>query len=191
MFQKSSIRTTRLQLECLEDRCTPSAMLGDPWALGPVHLGGPQTHVAPRDAAKDESVITRKHVELVRLNFQCSADLKTGQTTVTGFATNLGHWTGTGQVSKSDINLATDRAEVSGTVTIFTANGDKLFVSFSASWKLSTGKGTEVVTTTGGTGRYAGAYGVAFMNCTMTVDLAAQTISCNCQGFGFLVTARR
>jgi len=181
----------RLAVEQVEDRCTPSAVLGDPWALGPVHLGGPQaTHVGSPDAGRHEAAIARRQVELFGLSFRCSSDLNSATTTVTGFATNLGQWTGQGTVTSFEFNPAADRATVSGTVKVATAQGE-LFATFSASWKLSTGKGAEIITFTGGTGRYAGATGFAIMECNMTVDLASQRISCNCQGVGLMVLARR
>jgi hypothetical protein len=180
---------TRLGLEQIEDRCTPSAVLADPGVELPVHHGGsPVAQVAAGHAGPHAAAATRQVVPVI-LTAQCSADLSTMKATATGFATHLGRWTAQGRIDKADFGA--DRAAVRGTLTIVAANGDKLFVSFSASWRLSTGKGTELITVTGGTGQYAGATGGAVLRCTMTVDPVAQTIACNCQGVGFLVLPLR
>jgi hypothetical protein len=96
-----------------------------------------------------------------------------------------------GRLDSARIDPAADQGEFRGAITVVTANGDQLFVSFTTQWRLSTGKGTETITVTGGTGRYAGASGHGIAACTITFDSATSTIRCNCVGAAFLILPRR
>jgi hypothetical protein len=174
---------SRLGLEQLEDRCTPGAIVGGQSTHYPALHGGSLVAVSYLRA-------TREHVVPIKLAFQCSADMSTGNATASGFATHLGHWTSQGRVDRVD--LAAGWATIRGTTTILTANGDKLFVKFLSSWELSSGKGHEWIRVTGGTGRFAGATGGAILDCTITADPASPTtFRCNCTGSGTLILARR
>jgi hypothetical protein len=173
----------RLAVEQVEDRCTPSATLGgfaDPF---PAQHGGPHAVVSSVRA-------TNEHAVPIKLTAQCFGDVSSLTASGKGFGTGgLGHWTALGHIDNFVSDA--DRATISGTLTVVAANGHQLFVSFTTSWELSTGKGEERITVTGGTGRFAGASGSAFLGCTVTRDPAAQTISCDCQGSGTLILARR
>jgi hypothetical protein len=176
---------TRLGLEQIEDRCTPSAAGGGLASPFLAQHGKPPVDAAAHVRATPGPVIPIKIAE------QCSANLTTREATAAGFATGLGHWTGRGHIDGVHIDSMADRAAMHGTLTIVTANGDQLFVSFSASWQLSTGKGTESVTVTGGTGRFAGASGGGTLDCTITQDPASpSTFWCNCTGSGTLILPR-
>jgi hypothetical protein len=81
-----------------------------------------------------------------------------------------GPWTAQGHIDSAQVDPVADRAAITGTITVVTANGDQLFVSFSSSWQLSTGMGEELITITSGTGRFAGASGSGSLNCQITAD---------------------
>jgi hypothetical protein len=172
----------RLALEHLEDHCTPSAAGGGLAANLPAQHGEPHEVAAIARASHE-------HAVSVKLTYRCLGDISTSTASASGFATHLGHWTGQGSVDSANIDPAADRGEVSGTLTVVTASGDKLFVSFTDTWQLSTGKGTESITVTGGTGRFAGASGGGTLDCIITGDAALQTFSCNCQGSATLILA--
>src|SRR5262245_33217545 len=115
MSQHASNYRARLQVEHLEDRCTPSALLGDPFADFAVDRGGPQAaHFVSRQGVHHQA-FPIKVVE------QCSADLSTSTAAALGFATHLGHWTGQGHVDSVNVDPASDRGTVSGTLTVVTA----------------------------------------------------------------------
>jgi hypothetical protein len=184
MSHHISAQRSQLQLEHLEDRCTPSTLLNDPWVDLPTHHGSP--HVAAAASAN------ATHAVPIKLAIQCSADINTGIATVTGFGTILGPWTAQGHIDSAQVDPVADRAAITGTVTVVTANGDQLFVSFSSSWQLSTGKGEELITITGGTGRFAGASGSGSLECQITADPSSPfKFSCNCEGSGDLILAHR
>jgi len=177
----------RLALEQMEERCTPSAL---PLADFAVDHGGPQSaQVGSRNGDPDAQSVEAKHdhVFTTKVALQCSADLSSSSTSLTGFSTHLGHWTGQGHVDSVLLDPDADRGTISGTTTVVTANGDQLFVTFTTSWQLSTGQGHDSITVTGGTGRFAGASGSATLDCTVTADPASGTFSCNCQGSGTLI----
>jgi hypothetical protein len=172
----------RLALEQVEDRCTPSAIGGGLADQLPIQQGGPHAAVS--------SVVgpARTHTIPMEGTTNCVVDISSGIVNSHGFGTGgLGHWTALGQIDSSLLDLEADRAEYSGSFTVFTANGDKLFVDFTTSWQLSTGVGTHELTTTGGTGRFAGASGSGLMDCIITFDPATQTGTCRGQGSGVLI----
>jgi hypothetical protein len=173
---------TRLAVEQMEDRCTPSALGGGLADHFPAQHAGPRAAVSSVRA-------THEHAVPIKLAYQCFGDISSSTASVTGFGTVLGHWTGQGQIDNAVVDPVADRAEISGTITVVTANGDQLFVSFTASWQLSTGEGTESINVTGGTGRFAGASGGGSLDCTITGDPALQTFSCDCKGNGTLILA--
>jgi hypothetical protein len=182
----------RLALEQMEDRCTPSALPGAPWADFAVDRGGPQAaQFGSRHGPPDAESVEAKHdhVFTTKMAFQCSADLSSLSTSVTGLSTHLGHWTGQGHADRILIDPDADRGTISGTLTVVTANGDQLFVMFTTSWQLSTGQGHDSITVTGGTGRFAGASGSATLDCTVTADPVSGTFACNCEGTGTLILA--
>jgi hypothetical protein len=170
----------RLAVEQMEDRCTPSALAGGLAGQFSAQHGGPHAAVSSVRA-------THEHAVPIKLAYHCFGDIGTSETTVSGFATLLGHWTAQGHIDDSVIDPVADRAAISGTITVVTANGDQLFVSFSSSWQLSTGKGEESFSVTGGTGRFAGASGSGSLDCIITGDPALQTFTCDCQGSGTLI----
>jgi hypothetical protein len=181
----ASRNRTRLGLEQIEDRCTPSAVLDDFAGLLPAPRGGPHA-VAAHTRPAHEHAIPIKVIE------QCSADISTGKASTTGFATVLGRFTGEGRVTNAHVDQQADLATIRGTLTIVTARGDKLFVTFESTWKLSTGQGTESITVHGGTGRFAGASGGGTLDCKITQDPASPTkFNCQCVGSGTLILAHR
>jgi hypothetical protein len=177
----ASRNRARLGLEQIEDRCTPSAALGDFPAHHPVPRGGPDAPTAHvRDAGGHEVPI--------KLTAQCLGDIGSFNASGTGFGTGgLGRWTAQGRIDT--VAIGATHGAINGTLTVVTANGDRLFVSFTTSWELATGKGEEVITVTGGTGRFAGASGRAVLECTVTRDPATQAVTCDCQGSGALILA--
>ncbi|MFO0841082.1 MAG: hypothetical protein U0797_01620 [Gemmataceae bacterium] len=179
---------SRLGLEQLEGRCTPSAMLDDPRALIPADSAASQAARISNPAVATDVRATRQHVVPIQMAYQCFADVSTGTLSASGVATGLGNWTSQGRLDKVDVNRAADRATIWGKTTIVTANGDKLFVSFLSTWKLSSGNGLKVITVTGGTGQFAGATGYAVQACKVTADPASPfKFSCDCKGAGILV----
>src|SRR5262249_3172996 len=142
----------RLNVEHLEDRCTPSAMGGGVADHFSAQSGGPQAAAAARDHAP------KVHAIPFQLTFVCTANLSALTASATGFGT-LGAFTGQGSIDSASINIDqdADRGEYSGTYTVFTPNGDQVFVSFTTSWRLSTGNGKHAITVIGGTGQFAGA----------------------------------
>jgi hypothetical protein len=171
----------RLAVEHLEDRCTPSAMGGGLADQLPAPDGGPNAAVSSVGAAHE-------HALPIKVTTNCVVDIRSGTVSTTGFGTGgLGHYTAVGHIDNAVIDLAADRAEYSGTFTVFTANGDLVFLDFTTSWQISTGQGTHAVHVTGGTGRFAGASGDGIENCTITVDLATLTGTCHGEGSGTLI----
>ena len=172
----------RLAVEHLEDRCTPSLLLGGFSADAPAPPGEPHADVAALARAADERAITFKTV------FDCSVDIRSGTVSSTGFATGgIGHFTSLGQMDSLVIDPVADRGVYSGTGTGTTAHGDQVFYSFTTSWQLSTGKGTHLITITGGTGRFAGVSGSSVSDCIITADPTSSSIyHCQTQGSGIL-----
>jgi hypothetical protein len=173
----------RLAVEHLEDRCTPSAMglgLADQFTA---QHDGPNAEATALVGAADEHAIPIKGTA------QCTVDFSSSTVSTTGFSTGgLGHWTALGHMDNLVIDLAADRGVYSGTGTLVTAHGDQLFYSFTTSWQLSTGKGTHLITVTGGTGRFAGASGGGLSDCIITADPASPSIfHCQTQGSGILI----
>ena len=171
----------RLALEPLEDRWTPSAPGGDLVGPFPAPPVGPHAAVSPVEA-------TREHGVPIRTTFRCSVDISTGTVSSTGFATGgLGHFTSLGHMDSLVIDTDADQGVYSGTGTLVTAHGDQLFFTFTTSWQLSTGQGTHFITVTGGTGRYAGASGSGYSDCTITPGPTPETYLCYTEGSGILI----
>jgi hypothetical protein len=165
----------RLTVEHLEDRCTPSAL--HPSAP----LGKPPALTAAIAAAPQQQSISFK------VEFRCSVDLGTGIVSSTGFATGgIGHFTSVGHMDMASVVIdpVHDLGTYSGTGTGTTARGDQVFYTFTTTWQLSTGKGTHVITVTGGTGRFAGASGTGLSSCTITPGPTPQLYNCFTQGSG-------
>jgi hypothetical protein len=183
MSQHICARRARSQLEHLEDRCTPSALLGHPWAHAPALPGEPPALAAPLATG------TEQHTVPIKLSARITSD-GTGVLSLTGNGSHLGRWTGQGSIDSVVIDAAAGRVAISATVTIVAANGDRLFVSVSVSLSLATGPGEETIIFTGGTGRFAGASGSATGACDTTWDPATPlTFECNSQGSGTLTFA--
>ncbi len=125
----------------------------------------------------------------ITLSAHVSSD-GSGGVNLTGVGSQLGRWTGRGVIGNV-VHPAADRIAVGGTATITAANGDQLFASFSASWKLPHSPGVETITITGGTGRFAGATGRATLVCHPKGDPASPLkFECNSRGSGILVFAQ-
>jgi hypothetical protein len=132
------------------------------------------------------------HAVPIKFDFRCFVDLNSGSISSTGFGTGgLGHWTSVEDIDNAVIDPVADRGVYSGTGTLVTGDGERLFFSFTTSWQLSTGEGTHLFTCTGGTGRYAGASGGGTGNCIVTADLATQTATCISVGSGILILPHR
>jgi hypothetical protein len=183
MSQYASTHRARLQLERLEDRCTPSALLGDPSAHAAAPPGEPP---APEAALAAD---TLEHAVPIELFAHITSD-GSGVLSLTGVGSHLGRWTGHGIIDNVVIDPVADRVTISATVTLIAANGDQLFVSVSVSMNLTTRLAEETLTFTGGTGRFAGASGSASGVCDTTWDPASPlTFECNSQASGTLVLA--
>src|SRR5262249_50910798 len=158
-------------VEQMEDRCTPSILGGGLAAPSLAHHGGPHAGAAARVRA------AHRHAVRAKVAFRCAVDINSGTVSTTGSATGgVGHWTSLGHMDSSHIAAAADLGVYSGTATLVTAQGDKIFFSFTTSWQLSTGKGTHFLIVTGGTGRFAGASGSGSMDCVITADPASPTL---------------
>ncbi|MCI0684294.1 MAG: hypothetical protein L0Y71_19460 [Gemmataceae bacterium] len=192
----SSKHQVLLAVEQMEDRCTPSAVLADARTHMPLDWDGSNAaQVRSREDAPDMKSAARVraprgHVIPIFMNFSCFGDATTMKASAEGTGV-LGPWTAEGRLDSVRIDPVADRGDFRGAITVVTANGDQLFVSFTTQWRLSTGKGTETIRVTGGTGQYAGAIGHGIAACTITFDPATSTIRCNCVGVGFLILPRR
>jgi hypothetical protein len=183
MSRHASTHRARLRLEHLEDRCTPSALLGDPSAHPPAPPDDPPALVAAR------ADHTQQHAVPIKLSAHITSD-GSGVLSLTGVGTHLGRWTGQGVIDNVAIDPAADRVAISVSATIIAADGDRLFVSISVSLSLTTRLGEETGTFTGGTGRFAGASGSASLVCDTNWDPASPlTFECDGQGSGTLVLA--
>lgn len=180
MFQHTSAHRARLRLELFEDRCTPSVLLGDSSARAPTPRGEPPASVTTLAAAT-------QHAVPIKLSAHIMSE-GSGALNLLGVGSHLGRWTGQGVIDNFVVDAAADRIAASGTATLIAANGDQLFVSFSVSLDLTTRRGEEMLTFTGGTGRFAGASGSASLNCDVTLDPASPlTFECIGGGSGTLV----
>jgi hypothetical protein len=182
----ASTRRARFQLEHLEDRRTPSALLGGPSAHLLAHHGGPHAAAAVHVRAD------HGHAVPIKLSVHITADGSSMQLRGRGFGTHLGHWTTQGHIDNIVSDAVADRIVASGTATIVTAGRAKLFVSILVAWQNSTRQGDDTVTFTGGTGNFAGASGRASLDCRVTEDPTSPlTFVCDGKGLGTLVLARR
>jgi hypothetical protein len=186
MSRHASTRRARFQLEHLEDRRTPSALLGGPSAHLLAQHGGPHAAAAAHIRAD------RGHAVPIAMSLRCAADTTSMTLSARGFATELGHWTAQGHIDTIVSDPLANRVVISGTLTIVTANRDKLFASISSAWQQSTSRVEDTVTITGGTGKYAGASGHASLVCRVTVDSTSPLkLECKGKGSGTLVLAQR
>jgi hypothetical protein len=182
MSQHASAHRARFQLEHLEARCTPSALLGGPSAQAPAP---PDELPAPAAGLADG---TQQHAVPITLSAHITSD-GPGVLRLTGVGSHLGRWTGQGVIDTIVFDPVVDRVAVSAAATLIAANGDQLFISISVSLNLTTRVGEETLTFTGGTGRFAGASGRASGVCDdVSWDPASPlTFECNSQGSGTLV----
>ncbi len=186
MSKHASTRRVRVQFEQLENRCTPSALLGGP----SVHFLAP--HSGPRAAPAAHLKANHGHAVPIKLYVHITADGSSMQLRGKGFGTHLGHWTTKGHIDKIVSDAVADRMVGSGTATIVTAERAKLFVAVSVAWQKSAQLGEETITFTGGTGKFAGASGSASLHCRVTDDPTSPlTFMCNGNGTGTLVLAHR
>jgi hypothetical protein len=170
----------------MEDRCTPSVLGGGLAAPSLAHHGRPHAGAAARVRA------AHGHAVPIKTAFRCSVDFSALTVNTTGFASGgVGRWTALGHIiDKPVMDPVADLGVYSGTGTLVTAKGDRLFFSFTTSWQLSTGKGTHFLIVTGGTGRFAGASGSGSVDCTLTPDPASPTtFRCKSAGSGTLFLA--
>jgi len=171
----------RLHLEHLEDRCTPSALLGDPSAHAPPS--------EPPALAAALAASTGQHAVPIQLSAHITAD-GSGVLSLSGNGSHLGRWTGQGVIDNVVVDSVAGRVAVNATATLIAANGDQLFLSISVSLNLTTRLAEETVTLTGGTGRFAGASGGVSAVCETTLDPASPlAFECNSQGSGTLTFA--
>src|SRR5262245_17454301 len=183
MPQHAPTHPARLQLERLEDRCTPSALLGDPSAPAPAPPGDPPALAAALAAG------ARQHAVPIQLSAVVSSDGSL-VLSLAGVGSHLGRWTGQGSIDEVVVDEGGGRLAASATATLVAANGDRLFVSIAVSLDLTTLQGEETLTFTGGTGRFEGASGGASLACGVTLDPASPlTFECTGQGSGTLVFA--
>jgi hypothetical protein len=186
MSQHASTHRARPGLEHLEGRCTPSALLGS----SSVHLLA--HHSGPHAAAVAHLGVHHGRAVPITVFLHCTGDTSSMKLSSRGFATVLGRWTGRGHIDNIEGDAAANRIVIRGTTTIVTATRDKLYVTFSTAWRLSSRLCEETVTFTGGTGRFAGASGAASLVCRLTVDrLSPLKLECDGQGAGTLVLVHR
>src|SRR5262249_5455256 len=140
MSPHTSTRRARLQLEHLEDRYTPGALLGGPSAHAPAPASEPPALAAARAAD------ARQHAVPISLSGHITSD-GSGVVSLTGNGSHLGRWTGQGVIANV-VTESADQLAVNGSATIIAANGDRLFVSFSVSLNLKTGRGEETLSFT-------------------------------------------
>jgi hypothetical protein len=183
MSQHNSARRTRLQLECLEDRCTPSTLWADALPYASTSLRESPASAASLAAGARHDAVP------INLSMHITA-VGSGVLNLTGNANHLGGFSGLGHIYNFIIDKASDRLAITGTATLVAANGDKLFLSFSVSLSLTTRQGEETFTVTGGTGRFTGASGSGSAACEAIWDPATPTtFECNGQGTGTLIVA--
>jgi hypothetical protein len=183
MSQHVSSHRARLHLEPLEDRCTPSALLGHASAHEAALPGKPPAPVAIRAADAGQ------HAVPIQMSAHIMVD-SSGVLNVTGVGSHLGRWTGQGVIDSLVIDPVADRVTVQATATLIAANGDQLFLSIAVSMSLTTRLGEETVTFTGGTGRFAGASGSVTGVCETTWDPASSLpFECDSESSGTLVLA--
>jgi hypothetical protein len=186
MSQHASARRARLRLEHLENRCTPSTVLGDPSVQLPAH------HSRPRAASVASVAANHEHAVPITVFLRCAGDTSSMTLSATGSATELGHWIAQGHIDNIVSDPVANRVVIRGTLTIVTANHDKLFVSITSVWDQSTSRLEDTVTFAGGTGKYAGASGRASLNCRVTVDSTSPLkLECQGKGTGTLILAHR
>lgn len=184
MSQHDFAHLARLRLEHLEDRCTPSPLLGGPSVQLLGHHRGPTAAHVTHFAANEG------HSVPITLSLRCAADISSMTWGAEGYGTLLGHWTAQGQIDNIASDPATNRVVLSGTLRVVSANHDELFVSISSAWDQSTSRVEDTVTFTGGTGKFAGASGHATLECSVTVDSTSPLkISCVGKGSGVLFLA--
>src|SRR5262245_9839787 len=131
MTQHAPTHRARLHLERLEDRCTPSALLGDPPAHAAAPPGGPPAQAAALAAGP------RQHAVPIHLSTPVTSDGSLALS-LTGVGGHLGRLAGQGVVDNVVIDEGAGQIAASGTATFVAANGDQLFVSFSVSFNLTT-----------------------------------------------------
>jgi hypothetical protein len=183
MSQHAFARRAHLQLEHLEDRCTPSALLGDPSVGAPAHFREPPAQAGAL------APCSQQHGVPIQLSAHITSD-GSGALNHSGTGSHLGRWTGHGIIDSIVIDPAADRVAVSATATLIVANGDQLFASISVSINLTTRFAHETVMFTGGTGRFEGASGSVSAVCDTAWDPAMPlTFECNSQGHGVLFIA--
>lgn len=165
--------TFRPQLEQLDGRCLPSALVGD----GPAH---------PEPPAAAALAAASQHVVPIRLSTHITSD-GSERLIFSGVGGQLGLMTGEGSLDSLMIDKGAGEGTISGTATLIAANGDELFATFSGSWNLKSGVGEVAVTFTGGTGRFDGATGCASEVCHVSGDPTSPTFQCDSEGTGTLV----
>src|SRR5262245_53036922 len=120
----------RLGVEQMEDRCTPSALGGDLVTRSPADHSSPPAALAARISSPGG------HAVPIKVTFQCVIDINSGTIGSTGFSTGgLGHWTSQEHIDSAVIDAIADRGVYSGTGTLVTHKGDKVFFSFTTSWQ--------------------------------------------------------
>ncbi len=187
MSQHASYHVTRLRLEYLEDRCTPSALLGDPSVQLLAHHRRP--HIT---AAVARAGVNQTHAVPIRFTLQCTGDASSMRLRSRGFTTQMGPWIGRGRIDDIMNDPVTNRVVITGATTIVNAKGEKLYVTLTTVWNPSTRLSGETVKFVGGTGRFAGASGQATLACTLTVLRPTPLkLMCDCKGSGTLILTRR
>src|SRR5262249_55206527 len=151
-------------LEHLEDRCTPSTLLGDQSVQVLAH------QIRPDSAAVERIGVNHRIAMPITVFLHCEADSSSMTLSATGSATGLGPWTTQVRIDNIKSDPVANRVVISGKLTIVTANHDKLFGTISSVWQQSSSQVEDTVIITGGTGRYAGVSGGISLVCHVTVD---------------------
>src|SRR5262245_49980063 len=110
----------RLALQQMEDRCTPAALLGNPFTdLPPAPVGPQVAQIGKQSDRLDAAVaapvrVNHAQVVPIKLAYQCSGDISTMTASAQGYASFLGNWTAEGRFNSVQVDRARDRATNSG-----------------------------------------------------------------------------
>jgi hypothetical protein len=175
--------SAQLGVERLDERCMPSAVLGNV----PAHVASAVSlHVATGAAAVAKPRIL-PIVLSIKISSEGSMPLK-----ISGVGSGLGRFGGTGTLENVAYDPASNRVLGDGKATLVFKTGARLTLSFSVSASQTTHLGVSSIEFTGGTGRFVGATGGATMLCRSSGDpLTSHIFECNSKGSGILLLALR
>ena len=176
MKPRSSLPRTRLGLEELENRLTPTTVtpIG---ILGAEVLVGENARACPAEKAAAHS-----HNRPFHLEESGTAVINADGTisgSASGHATHLGAFTLHDKSTVVGMSVTPDGVilQIVGRAELEAANGDKLFASLRGSVNLTAGKGTLTFEWTGGTGRFDDATGTTLWQISLNRDLTYSAVA--------------